>query len=471
MDTGNLSWKEGPSPRGGFFYYFPHSMALIEHDEHFGRFLRELQQCGGDVQAVDFSAYPEGYGEDTIANLAILEKRGLLTELHFPGIPSHVPLARLIIANTMRCNLVCRYCYNRFSANSPGLAQNDMSVKTFHRCVESLEEASAALPHVELCFIGGEPLLHPEILDEAAKWGEKLRKKGKELFISATTNATLLTGKMAEFCRRRQIHLKLTVDGTAEEHDCSRVFPGGRGSFQAIKGFLPGFFSTISPKARYAATTINTRESDPLERVITLSAMGFTVIDLVELYSREGIMGGGREPCGGGEAPEHQFAEKYRRLLEWLLEKVQQGIYLHVIPVYDLVRNLHHRRPAFLRCRAGGDSLAVSPDGTIYACHHFFGDGRFALGNVRSALPSSLLAPYRVPVGERPGCSACWARLFCGGPCFHRSLVIAGDAFPCVEVECIRIRALVQEVIGFYLRLRNEENQPLGWFLEQGAYR
>ncbi len=465
VDYKNLTWIEATSHQGGFFYYIPCSMTLIEHDEHFGRLLNELKQLDGEFRAEKLTGYPEGYVEDTVHNLEILEKRGLLNELSFPGMPDHVPLGRLIIANTMRCNLACRYCYNRFDFNTYGPREKDMSLKTFHDCAGFLEETGADLPFFEISFIGGEPLLHPEVLDAAAKWGEDLRTKGKDLYITATTNATLLSREMGEFCRERRIHLKLTLDGSREEHDRNRVFPGGEGTFDRITALLPDYFSTLTPKARYAATTINTRESDPRERVAGLFAKGFSIIDLVELYST------GRESEESGERLGAAFRDKYERMLDYLYLKVQERIYLHIIPVYDIVKNLHLRKPSFMRCRAGGDSLAVSPDGTIYACHHFLGDDRFELGTVKSALSSSCLSPFRTPVGERPGCSGCWAHLLCGGPCFHRSLALTGDAFQCPELECTRIKALIIEVMRFYIRLSNAENQSLDWFLEEGAPR
>lgn len=465
MDFTNIEWIEGKTHQGGSFYYFPGSMAIVEHDENFGRFLLDLKNSDGRILPESLAGYPEGYVEDNLFNLEILHDRGLLSESPFPGIPRRVPIGRLIIANTMRCNLSCRYCYNRFDSNSKGIGELDMSPETFRHCTEFLEEAGAGLPYFELSFIGGEPLLNPGILDAAAEWRERLSLKGQELFITATTNATMLDRKMAEFCRDRAIHLKLTVDGTREEHDCNRVFPGGGGSFEIISARLPEYFSALAGRTKYVATTIDTYESGPKERVESLSAAGFNVIDLVELYSEEGRSSACEEEL------EIRFRDRYEKLLEYLFAKVKERAYLHVIPVWDTVRNIHLRKPSFMRCRAGGDSLAVSPDGTVYACHHFFGDERFALGRVTDPVKPSRLSPYRVPVVERLRCRKCWARLLCGGPCFHRSLAMTGDAGSSPESECVRIRALIMEVIRFHIRLRNEGNQSVGWFLEEGSNR
>jgi uncharacterized protein len=498
----DLEYIRGTSLDGGPFYYFPDSMTLIEFDDNFGRLLEEIRRLEDPSLIERLDGYPEGYVQDVLFNIGVLREKGLLNKIDFPGIPAHVPLGQIIVGNTMRCNLACTYCYNRFEMNAAasqggiGLksngapsAEGDMTVDTFHLVTRFLEESGEDLPRYDLFFIGGEPLLNPEILEEAARWRKKLQAKGKDVLLAATTNAVLLDGRMADFCREHGIRLKITLDGTKEEHDSCRVFPGGGGTHRKIVDNLPGFFSTCQGTDRYAATTIDTRKAEPRERADLLSALGFEVIDLTELYSP-----------GGDEIPderelEEDFRRKYADLLDFLLHRIRKREYLRIIPVHEILKGLHTRKPAFMRCRAGGDSLAVSPDGTVYACHHFFGDARYALGRAgggatsapaldeleegTTAAPApdsrrggpihvSALAPYRVPVTERPVCSTCWARLLCGGPCFHRSLAMAGDPFAPAKPECIRRKALIIETLRFYIKLSREDCAALEWLFARG---
>jgi uncharacterized protein len=461
----NLKWMKGTTLKGEPFYFFPDSLTLIEFDEHFGRLLEDLKRHDDLPVPGNLQGYPEGYVDDVLFNMALLDEKGLLRDYRFPGVPRDVPVGRLVVANTMRCNLACRYCYNRFDFNAPARGEKDMSLETFGRLIRFFAKNGGDLPFHELFFIGGEPLLNIAILEEAAGWSERQKAEGKNLFIAATTNATLLDKDMVDFCSTRRIHLKLTIDGGREEHDANRVFPGGEGSFETIADNLDAFLASNAHQRAYVATTIDTRRTEPRERVAALSAMGFNAIDLVELY---------RE---GGDVQDDEelaliFGHRYRRLMEFLFLKVQAREYLHIIPLFDIVKHLHLRKPRFLRCRAGGDSLAVSAEGTIFPCHHFFGDERFALGSVfDDDIPSSRLAPYRIPVGERPGCAACWARLLCGGPCFHRSLALTGDAFRSATLECARTRALIMEAMRFYIKLRNEDPGALDWFVVEGTGR
>lgn len=304
-----------------------------------------------------------------------------------------------------------------------------------------------------------------EILEEAGKWGERLRKEGRDLFIAVTTNATLLSKDMIDFSMKYRINLKLTLDGNREEHNKNRIFPGGKGSYDRITDILPDYFHRYNNPSKYVATTIDTLKSDLEERVIRLGAMGFNIIDLTEIYHTE------KEEEYNEEELDKIFREKYSAIFDFLYLRVRSRNYLRIIPIYDIIKGIHMKTPSFSRCTAGIDSLSVSPDGRIYPCHHFYGDKRFDMGSVYDReIEKEKFKPYRIPVTERNECNTCWAKLLCGGPCYHRSLAVTGDAFSCNKMECIRRKALIAEAFRFYIRLKNEDRESLDYFLNMDKY-
>jgi len=452
----NLEWVKFYSLKKEPFYYFPDNMTLIEFDENFGRLLTDLKTA----ESQQLQGYSRGYVEDVLYNMETLRKRGLMRKIVPSVLPEYIPLNKIILANTMKCNLACAYCYNDFDSNSSSPEKGNMTVDTFLEMLKFLERNGKGLPFYKLLFIGGEPLMNLEILEEAGKWGEKLRDRGQDLLIAVTTNGTLINKETIDFCMKYRINLKLTLDGDKGEHNLNRVFPDGKGSYETIAEMLPDYFYTYKNPSKYVATTIDTLRSDLEGRIIRLAAMGFNIIDLTEIYYEK------KENDYNQEEIEGIFREKYRKVFDFLYMRVRSRNYLRIIPVYDIVKSIHQRKPSFTRCTAGLDSLSVSPDGTIYPCHHFYGDKRFRLGTVYDEkISSEKLKGYRIAVTERHECSDCWARLLCGGPCYHRSLAVTGDAFLCNKMECIRRKAMIAEALSFYIRLKNQDSKSLEYFM------
>jgi len=359
--------------------------------------------------------------------------------------------------------MACTYCYNKFESNINSHEEKDMSEKTFQKLTEFLEHKGKDLPGYELLFIGGEPLMNRLILERAAEWKKILEKKGKSIFIAVTTNATLLTEEMIDFCIKGKIYLKVTLEGNEREHNRHRVFSDGTGSYGKIMELLPYFFHKYDNPHKYVVTTLDTLRDDPEERVLFISALGFNIIDLTEIYP-------GTDTEKTDEELEEIYRKKYRRLLSFLRFRIRSRNYLHIVQVFSIINSIHFRIPLFHPCRAGLDSLSVSPDGTIYPCHHFYGDRRFALGSVYDKdLDESILNPYRSGVDERIECAECPVRLICGGPCYHRSLAVTGEIYLCNRKECIRKKALFKETLVFYNDLKKSDHESFQWFINEAV--
>lgn len=86
------------------------------------------------------------------------------------------------LAITNRCNFSCPYCYNEKTEDELDL----MFLKEFSRKIDKLG-------CLEITIGGGEPLVHPELL-EFCKWTWENTKLG----INITTNGSLLTKKIVD---------------------------------------------------------------------------------------------------------------------------------------------------------------------------------------------------------------------------------------------------------------------------------
>ena len=98
--------------------------------------------------------------------------------------------------------------------------------------------ASESTTGINLDFIGGEPLLALEVIDEAIDYFHrrtwKLDHPWKNKWrASITTNGTIYTDEVKRFLTKHENHLSysVTVDGNKQLHDACRKFPDGSPSY------------------------------------------------------------------------------------------------------------------------------------------------------------------------------------------------------------------------------------------------
>lgn len=148
---------------------------------------------------------------------------------------------------TDKCNLACTYCYqiNKSTRRMP--------FETAKIAVDKLLSGADGFgdyvnpetsPAIVLDFIGGEPFLEVELIDQIVDYFReqaiKLRHPWAEKFaISICTNGVLYKDpKVQKFLQKNTANLSLsvTVDGIKELHDACRIFPDGRPSYDLAHG-------------------------------------------------------------------------------------------------------------------------------------------------------------------------------------------------------------------------------------------
>jgi len=88
---------------------------------------------------------------------------------------------------------------------------------------------------LNVVWYGGEPLLNLPLMEAAMpRWEKFFGAAGKDLGWSVTTNGTLLNARAREVLDRHKVGILLSLDGPPETHNQSRVYYGGKPSFQDI---------------------------------------------------------------------------------------------------------------------------------------------------------------------------------------------------------------------------------------------
>lgn len=119
---------------------------------------------------------------------------------------------------THRCNLDCVYCYQQHDVHSR------MNLETAHRCLDWIfDNVPEGMQDVEIGFIGGEPFLEFPLMRDAIEYTLSRQRPHKFIFY-ATTNGTLLTPEIKDWCRKHKeiFVLALSLDGAKDTHDHNR---------------------------------------------------------------------------------------------------------------------------------------------------------------------------------------------------------------------------------------------------------
>jgi pyruvate-formate lyase-activating enzyme/predicted phosphodiesterase len=155
--------------------------------------------------------------------------------------------SRLWIYTNFHCNLRCDYCA---VASSPKAAPRSLPAGTFRALVDEAAEAG----FTDLYITGGEPFLHPDIID-------LLHYAGSQLPTVVMTNAMLLRGhraaRLAELADRKLV-IQTSLDGaTPATHDLHR----GSGSWQrTVDGIAHLVDLGLPPRVALTETPENTHE-------------------------------------------------------------------------------------------------------------------------------------------------------------------------------------------------------------------
>jgi len=177
--------------------------------------------------------------------------------------------ALLVLKIASRCNLNCTYCYmynlgDNTYRNQPKIMSDEvvdaLLEKVKNHCVKH------GIQVFDFNFHGGEPLLvgHQFFEKFVSKANERLLPFTTPIF-SIQTNGTLLDEEWCNLLGTLNIHLGISLDGTAEINDMYRIDHAGKGSYKdIIRGIETAMASDklLNPPGLLSVINI---KSDPVE--------------------------------------------------------------------------------------------------------------------------------------------------------------------------------------------------------------
>ena len=301
---------------------------------------------------------------------------------------------------TDRCNLRCRHCGSRCTAEGHALTANDVE--------RTLASIKGGKPTV--CLTGGEPMMHPDFFEIAGLVKEMGFNWGM------TTNATLIDTEAAEKLRQAGMStVSVSLDGMESSHDSLRQKAGAwRLALRGLEALQKAGFK---PQVTTVLHQGNFDELEPLYEM--LCGIGITSWRPINV-----------EPIGRAceSADLLLTPDQFMYLLSYIREKrfdpdnpmeVTFGCSHYLGLDYERMVRDHY----FL-CGAGILTASVRSNGDICACLDIENRPELVQGNIhRDNFMDVWLDRFEVFRGDRTAasskCIECPERFICGGDSTH----------------------------------------------------
>ena len=178
--------------------------------------LRSLKSDFFDCFSDDEIDVLKKYGivlKDSKTDTELLE---IIKEEYHENVENKITIMYLIPINT--CNLGCKYCFI-------GKLNNKEQKMTFDTAKKAIDMFSKHLDDVnekgEIFFYGAEPLMNFGLIEEVVKY---VNLNNYNIKFSMVSNGLLINEKVADFIKKNNIGLGISVDGPKNVTDANRVF-------------------------------------------------------------------------------------------------------------------------------------------------------------------------------------------------------------------------------------------------------
>jgi uncharacterized protein len=362
-----------------------------------------------------------------------------------------VPFREFIIKVHSRCDLACDYCYMYEMADQswrdrPRRMSFDIAKLSAERIGEHARVHEMA--NLALILHGGEPLLAGrQLISALVREVRAAAGPRVEVDVWIQTNAVGLDQAYLEMFDELNLHVGVSLDGAAEDHDRHRRFASGRGSHAAV---IAGLERLTDQRYRHLFSgllcTIDLR-NDPIATYEALASHDPPKVDFLLPHGTWAAP----PPERIADAAETPYAD-------WLIT-----LFDHWYPApRTRVRLFDEIMCLLLGGQSWAEMVGLSPsrlvvietDGTIEqgdtlkAAYH--GAPRTGLHVATDPFDAALLLPGVVArqLGERAlcdKCGACGIRRVCGGGLYaHRYRAATGFANP--SVYCPDLMRLIGHI-------------------------
>jgi len=316
------------------------------------------------------------------------------------------------------CNLACQYCFYLEKKNLFGKKKHRMSIRILKEMIR--KTVSNNPDDINFGWQGGEPtLLGLDFFRKAVQFQKEYSQPGQNVGNSIQTNGILIDEEWAEFLKKNNFLVGLSLDGPASIHDRYRKTRDKKGTSHRVEQTAKLLLH--KQVLVNSLTTVNDYSVRFPEEIYNyLTTLGFKYLQFIPLVETDKDNQGAASFSAKGE----QYGEFLCRIFDLWRNSFQQGRPAVSVRFFDAVFHRYIGREArecYLQ-KECGTYLVVEHNGDVYPCD-FFVDPVWKLGNIRETEPLLLLNSdkqkrFAEMKADLPGkCKGCQWLPYCRGGC------------------------------------------------------
>ena len=317
--------------------------------------------------------------------------RILKAQTLFEGTPLQEIVKTVTFQVTDDCNLKCTYCYQINKGTRV------MSFETAKKFFDLLVQDSykddtyvsiKSTPGIVIEFIGGEPLLEIDLLDQITdyiKWkliSENHPWASKVMFSMISNGVLYFDPKVQAYLEKNRncVSFGISLDGCRDLHDMCRVFPDGLGSYDIAEAgclhYMKNFDNNMLTKMTIAPENI----SWTLEAFKNLYKLGYRIIHANCVYEK-------------GWNVNHGVVlyNQLKQIADYIIDNnLEEDVIFTMFNSDECKPMVDEDNQNY--CGSTGCMLACDPDGQICPCIRFMKSslgeelGDFTLGSIEEGI-------------------------------------------------------------------------------------
>lgn len=332
----------------------------------------------------------------------------------------------IMIVPTLRCDHLCSYCQvSRVNIDKKGY---DLPLNTISQIIETIIQLESAPYKIE--FQGGEPLLRMDFI--ILFYDEFLKRVDKKKFqVVIATSLSLLTDEFIMWCKGKNIHFSVSVDGKEKVHNMHRNLLNNS-SFELAKVNVSKVKRQLGTKYIASVSTIT---KDAINDLGIIDA--HLELDLHDMFVRPVSSYGFAIKNDIKSLNIKDYLAYYEMLIRKVIEKNINGTYLveHMLRIHYL-KVINHFQDSYVDLASPAGyimgAMIVDYTGNVFGSDearmlyrkHKIKD--VVLGNILKKPLSNVNLKFSQKIlqdsfiFDKPGCESCAYQHSCGAdPIYH----------------------------------------------------